>query len=232
VAQAVARGSIPRIVTTTAMATSITPAAMSSPLLAQRTMRMGGRQSAAHGEAGDAASNTARRYRVSQACEHCRLKKGKCDGRQPTCSVCKRHGIDCSYDPKPRKRGLRPGQYSTLERRAFLAELVAAVLVSKTPNAEELVRSFFSFQDGDLPFLAPEHNLAELEKLLDCWKESPVSQWLLQTSARTDPVLDQMSRMRSNQTSEVDGSTIMSSNEDRIIPDRYNSEYSGSLCIA
>ncbi|KAM0554885.1 hypothetical protein ACHAPJ_006620 [Fusarium lateritium] len=139
--------------------------------------------------------------RVSQACEPCRVRKSKCDGRQPVCTVCKRQRVECSYDPKPRKRGLRPGQYSSLERRALLAEMIAAFLLSKTPDSADSVRAFFSFEDPDLPFLSPGEKQAELDVLLDNWKKGPMSQWLCETAARTDPTLDQMSRLRANQAS-------------------------------
>ena len=173
---------------------------------------------------GAAANKPPPRHRVSQACEPCRLKKGKCDGRHPTCNVCRRHGIDCSYDPKPRKRGLRPGQYSTLERRAFLSELVAAVLMSRTPNAEEQLHAFFSFEAADLPFLAAGNRQGELDELLNQWKKGPIAQWLLQTSARADPVLDHMSRIRSTQLSGIDIPNI-SSSEEQAIPPRDNGEH-------
>ncbi|KAJ3528858.1 hypothetical protein NM208_g10016 [Fusarium decemcellulare] len=137
-----------------------------------------------------------KRLRVSQACEPCRLKKGKCDGRQPTCTVC---------------------QYSSLERRAMLAEMIAAFLMSKTKDGEESIRSFFNFHDPELPFLVPGEKQTELYELLDRWKKGPVSQWLLETADRTDPTLDQMSRLRSNQGSGTRPSITVRSNDQHIL---------------
>lgn len=154
-----------------------------------------------------------KRIRVTQACEPCRLKKGKCDGRQPTCTVCKRHKLKCSYDPNPRRRGLRPGQYSTLERRAWLAELIAAFLLHRTPGSEESLSSFFSIQDPNLPFIASAQSQAELEELFTSWKKSGVSHWLRKASARPDPTLDRISRLKLAQGSDQSPSCIAGGDE-------------------
>ena len=155
---------------------------------------MGGQPSASDHDGG----KPYKRNRVSQACEPCRTKKGKCDGRQPTCCVCQSLGIDCSYDPNPKKRGLRPGQVSSLERRAVLMELVAAFLMARDPESEESVRSFFCVEDSDLPFLTPGQQRDELEEKLGSWRQGPISRWLFQTAARVDPAVDQLSKFRSH----------------------------------
>ncbi|KAI1502339.1 fungal-specific transcription factor domain-containing protein [Biscogniauxia marginata] len=47
----------------------------------------------------------------NRACEECRRKKTRCDMRQPTCSLCGRIGIDCTYPSArrlcPRRRDAR-----------------------------------------------------------------------------------------------------------------------------
>ncbi|KAI0966379.1 hypothetical protein F4678DRAFT_300939 [Xylaria arbuscula] len=45
--------------------------------------------------------------RVSQACNQCRQKKRRCDGKQP-CSHCEKHHIECFYKAQQRRRG--PGR--------------------------------------------------------------------------------------------------------------------------
>lgn len=142
------------------------------------------------------AGKLSKRIRVSQACEPCRSRKSKCDGRQPACSVCENLRIDCSYDPNPKKRGLRPGQVSTLERGAVLTELVVAFLMARIPDGEESIRSFFCTTDPNIPFLLPGSKRNELEEKLGRWRRGPASRWLHKTAARTDSALDQLSRFR------------------------------------
>lgn len=43
------------------------------------------------------------RMRAYMACEPCRERKKKCDGRRP-CSLCVRFGYDCSFECQNRKR--------------------------------------------------------------------------------------------------------------------------------
>ena len=37
------------------------------------------------------------RQRATLACEMCRSRRTKCDGRRPACSFCEGHGIQCTY---------------------------------------------------------------------------------------------------------------------------------------
>ena len=174
---------------------------------------------------GSTMSRPHKRVRVSQACEPCRLRKGKCDGRQPICDVCKGLKIDCSYDQNPKKRGLRPGQYSSLERRALLAELIAAYLIGKMPAAEESVRSFFCSSEPDLSFLSVKSKQAELDELLNRWRKRPVSRWLRETASRTDPALDHLSKFRTG----LDTGPAPPDAEDPLALDRDDGENSAVL---
>jgi hypothetical protein len=171
------------------------------------------------------AGRPSKRVRVSQACQPCRFKKSKCDGRQPRCNVCERHSIRCSYDPTPKKRGLRPGQHSSLERRAWLAELLVVFLTSATPEAEGNLGSFFSFHDPGLPFLVPGRKQAQLQKHLDQWRRGPVAKWLLETSARNDPAVDQLSTLMSSQNTEARLSGTTDS-DDQNVPSLCDGTYS------
>ncbi|AOA63871.1 GQ67_03024T0 [Komagataella phaffii] len=45
-----------------------------------------------------------KRTRAHSACEHCRLKKTKCDEARPSCSQCKTRNLQCTYkDSVPTK---------------------------------------------------------------------------------------------------------------------------------
>jgi len=56
------------------------------------------------------------RKRVSQACDRCRSRKDKCDGKKPACSTCLSNGRECSYDANVKKRGLPEGYVRGLEK--------------------------------------------------------------------------------------------------------------------
>lgn len=56
------------------------------------------------------------RKRVSQACDKCRSRKDKCDGKRPSCSTCLTHGRTCSYDTNVKKRGLPEGYVRGIEK--------------------------------------------------------------------------------------------------------------------
>lgn len=56
-----------------------------------------------------------KRQRVSRACDSCRSKKDKCDGKQPVCSTCASLCRPCTYKTNPKKRGLPTGYIRSLE---------------------------------------------------------------------------------------------------------------------
>ena len=63
-----------------------------------------------------------KRRRVTRACDECRRKKIKCDGRQP-CTHCMVYSYECSYDqPSNRRRNPAPQYVEGLERRVHRAE--------------------------------------------------------------------------------------------------------------
>ncbi|KAL9019608.1 MAG: hypothetical protein Q9185_003150 [Variospora sp. 1 TL-2023] len=63
-----------------------------------------------------------KRRRVTRACDECRRKKIKCDGKQP-CTHCTVYSYDCTYDqPSNRRRNPGPHYVEALERRLRRAE--------------------------------------------------------------------------------------------------------------
>ncbi|KAI0351378.1 hypothetical protein OH77DRAFT_1367226, partial [Trametes cingulata] len=47
------------------------------------------------------------RERVYVACDRCRTRKLRCDGAQPACFNCQKvahTGVECRYDPAPKRR--------------------------------------------------------------------------------------------------------------------------------
>ncbi|KAF6237283.1 hypothetical protein HO173_004752 [Letharia columbiana] len=74
-----------------------------------------------------------KRRRVTRACDECRRKKIKCDGKQP-CTHCTVYSYDCTYDqPSNRRRNPAPQYVEALENRLQRAE---ALLRNVLPNVD------------------------------------------------------------------------------------------------
>lgn len=55
--------------------------------------------------------------RVAQACDRCRLKKTKCDGKRPQCSQCAAVGFECKISDRLLRRAFPRGYTESLEER-------------------------------------------------------------------------------------------------------------------
>ncbi|KAL8734636.1 MAG: hypothetical protein Q9181_003120 [Wetmoreana brouardii] len=72
-----------------------------------------------------------KRRRVTRACDECRRKKIKCDGKHP-CTHCTVYSYDCTYDqPSNRRRNPAPQYVEALEKRLQKAE---SLLRNVLPN--------------------------------------------------------------------------------------------------
>ncbi|KAI0799241.1 hypothetical protein GGR55DRAFT_670571 [Xylaria sp. FL0064] len=81
------------------------------------------------------------RRRVTRACDECRRKKIKCDGKQP-CTHCQVYSYECTYDkPSNRRRNPAPQYIEALE--------------NKLSRAETLLRKFMPDVDLNDPNLDP-----------------------------------------------------------------------------
>jgi hypothetical protein len=49
-------------------------------------------------------SNDAKRRRIARACDMCRKKKIKCDGKLPSCSHCENYKTECVFTQVEKKR--------------------------------------------------------------------------------------------------------------------------------
>lgn len=61
--------------------------------------------------------------RVAQACDRCRAKKTKCDGKLPACSTCVAVGFTCVVSDKLSRRAFPKGYTETLEERIRQLEI-------------------------------------------------------------------------------------------------------------
>ncbi|KAH6687384.1 transcriptional activator Mut3p [Plectosphaerella plurivora] len=92
-------------------------------------------------EAGANGLPVQKRRRVTRACDECRRKKIKCDGKQP-CTHCAVYSYECTYDkPSNRRRNPAPQYLEALE--------------SRLQRAESLLRQFMPDVDLNDPSLDP-----------------------------------------------------------------------------
>ncbi|EMD01125.1 hypothetical protein BAUCODRAFT_197012 [Baudoinia panamericana UAMH 10762] len=86
-----------------------------------------------HASAGKSATHLQKRRRVTRACDECRRKKIKCDGKQP-CTHCTVYSYECTYDqPSNRRRNPAPQYIENLEHRVHRAETLLHILI---PNLD------------------------------------------------------------------------------------------------
>lgn len=76
-------------------------------------------------------------YRVAQACDRCRAKKTRCDGKRPQCSQCAAVGFECKISDKLSRRAFPRGYTETLEERVRELEAENRRLVAICDLKEE-----------------------------------------------------------------------------------------------
>ncbi|KAI5293623.1 hypothetical protein KEM52_005374 [Ascosphaera acerosa] len=80
--------------------------------------------------------------RVAQACDRCRSKKIRCDGKLPRCSSCASIGFECKTSDKLSRRAFPRGYTESLEQRVIRLEAgkreVEAVLRAREAELEAL----------------------------------------------------------------------------------------------
>lgn len=76
------------------------------------------------------------------ACAYCRSKKIRCTGEQPTCSVCAKHDIQCSY-PEHVSRKRKDRRLAAREARAAKKAAAAAAAAAETAAAAAEVGAGF-----------------------------------------------------------------------------------------
>lgn len=82
--------------------------------------------------------------RVAQACDRCRAKKTKCDGKQPSCSGCEAIGIKCIVSDKLTRRAFPKGYTEILEERIRQLEGENSRLSALVNIRDEQINTFQS----------------------------------------------------------------------------------------
>jgi hypothetical protein len=156
---------------------------------------------------GSSVSNTPRK-RVSQACDRCRSRKDKCDGKKPVCSTCAALDQVCSYDPATKKRGLPEGYVRGLEKLWGLA-------IREAEGVEDTILSLLNRgEDGEeFETLSRIWNDREgSETLLETWRKSRISRELERLLPMLDSVEDKTGKRKRLESgpSRVEGSVDVS----------------------
>lgn len=143
------------------------------------------------------------RKRVSKACDRCRRRKDKCDGKRPRCGTCEQSSAPCSWNPLSKKRGLPDGYVRGLEK-------ICGAIIREVPGIEDLLLSKLS---GDEEALS--HYWADdgsMESPLELWKKSRVVKEL----DRVLPILELLTKKKKRTWEE---SECPPASQNQVIPD-------------
>ncbi|APA15924.1 hypothetical protein SS1G_09184 [Sclerotinia sclerotiorum 1980 UF-70] len=113
-----------------------------------------------------------KRKRVSQACDKCRSRKDKCDGKRPSCSTCLTHGRTCSYDANVKKRGLPEGYVRGIEK-------LWGLTIREVEGVEEEILSVFNGDEKNEALISIWRNEdGQSDSLAEVWRKSQLSREL------------------------------------------------------
>ncbi|EXJ93934.1 hypothetical protein A1O1_02327 [Capronia coronata CBS 617.96] len=86
-------------------------------------------------------SGDPRKY-VSHACEACRFRRSKCDGKLPTCSTCKKRRTGCTYSEIDRRRGkLKKHETDALLQQVrSLQDIISTLQIASDEDAQALLK--------------------------------------------------------------------------------------------
>lgn len=117
-----------------------------------------------------------KRQRIYRACDQCRRRKSKCDGTQPTCSICSSANRTCTYETGGGRRGLPSGYVRSLE-------VLLGLVIQHVPNSEGTLHGILrnsSAKGGLLTSKSANRSLAT-------WRKSKLSR---KVSQILEPDLD------------------------------------------
>ncbi|KAK9371423.1 fungal-specific transcription factor domain-containing protein [Lipomyces kononenkoae] len=83
-----------------------------------------------------------RRKHISKACDECRRRRAKCDGRRPSCMRCLSHTIDCNY--RAEEDGRRPASKAYVELLRSRIDILERTLRSQGIDVDASVTKIVS----------------------------------------------------------------------------------------
>lgn len=136
------------------------------------------------------------RKRVSQACDRCRSRKDKCDGKRPACTTCVTNGRTCSYDANVKKRGLPEGYVRGLEKLWGLA-------IREVEGVEDNILLVITGEDGNGSFLSVWNDDGDPDNLVEIWRKSQISRELERLLSMPEQASENGKRKRTNSDSQA-----------------------------
>lgn len=86
---------------------------------------------------------------MAQACDRCRLKKTRCDGKRPQCSQCAAVGFECKVSDRLSRRAFPRGYTETLEERVRELEAENRRLLALLDLRDEQMELYSKVDNGD-----------------------------------------------------------------------------------
>lgn len=134
------------------------------------------------------------RKRVSQACDRCRSRKDKCDGKKPSCSTCATHGRICSYDTNVKKRGLPEGYVRGMEK-------LWGVAIRDVADVEDHLLLLINGESRRELFLGDWNDEGNSDKLVDLWRKSKILKELEILLSNTEQTTENRKRKHADSNS-------------------------------
>ncbi|KAJ1887063.1 hypothetical protein LPJ66_009313, partial [Kickxella alabastrina] len=99
-----------------------------------------------------------KRQRVSRACDRCRRKKVKCDGKRPICTHCEAINGSCTYLDATKKRGPPKGYIDVIENRLHkVEELLCALIMTDSAAARFVLDDLQSSNANESAVVSDAH---------------------------------------------------------------------------
>ncbi|KAK0669146.1 hypothetical protein QBC41DRAFT_250434 [Cercophora samala] len=142
---------------------------------------------------------SAKRQRVSRACDQCRAAREKCDGVQPRCFPCITQTRSCTYNVSPKKRGVQTGYIRTLE-------LTLGWILENITDAEDALGNALAQEGSQVQAVMTGKDAAGATRLHKKWGRSRVHKEIDRLlSGGLTPILDLDGRSPSVDANSTDG---------------------------
>ena len=102
--------------------------------------------------------------RIAQACDRCRSKKIRCDGKSPCCSQCATVGFECKTSDKLSRRAFPRGYTESLEERVRSLEAEVRELKDLLDEKDEKIDMLSKMHSNRRPSFSGASSAVEIKK--------------------------------------------------------------------